>query len=157
MAAGKTTVGRQLARCVQAPFVDLDASIAHRHSGTVEEIFRRDGEEAFRELESSELAHVVEIEPVVVALGGGTLERRRNRSMIRSAGVLVWLDTPRSTILSRLERVDMARPLGVDGDRVVQLLDQRLSTYAQCDLRLRPREGETPPEIAARIAVLITR
>ena len=145
-----------MAEHLRAPFVDLDASIERGHLRSIVEIFEQHGEEAFRDVESAELARAIEIDPVVVALGGGTLERSGNLRLVRGAGVLVWLDTPRSTILSRLlQGGDLTRPLVVDRERALELLDQRLPTYGSCDHRLRPHDDETPANVAARIADLI--
>lgn len=153
MASGKTTVGRELARQLNLPFVDLDETIECRQSSTIERIFALSGEEAFRDLESRELARVVELDAVVVALGGGTLERDENRRLVGLSGTLVWLDTPRSTILSRLSGGEPTRPLYLDRDRAMRLLDERLATYQKCDLRVCPRASETAAEIAAAIAI----
>ena len=157
MAAGKTTVGRELALRLDLPFVDLDEWTERRAAKTVAEIFATAGEEAFRQLESRELARVIELEAAVTALGGGTLLRRENLERVRRAGTLVWLDTPRSTILSRLPGSGATRPLWSDAERAARLFDERLPTYRQCDLRVRPRTGEPACEVAARIARRIKR
>ena len=104
MAAGKTSVGRELGVQLQAQFVDLDAAIEARHSTTIDQIFSEQGEEAFRQLESLELQRAVELDTVVVALGGGAVLSPGNRHLIAEGGTLVWLDTRRSTILDRLEQ-----------------------------------------------------
>lgn len=157
MAAGKTIVGEELARHFEVPFVDLDARIEAAAASTIERIFAERGEAGFRELESRELVRAAGLDPVVVALGGGALVRAENRRLIRRAGVSVWLDTPRSTILSRLERDESGRPLYVDRQGALELLEERRATYRQCDVRCRPRAGETPAEVAARIAARLMR
>jgi shikimate kinase len=162
MAAGKTTTGRELAHRLGVPFVDLDASIVRRAGRPIADLFALHGEEVFRDLESAELMRVAAIDPVVVALGGGTLERPANRRLVEEAGVLVWLDTPRSTILSRLDRAcsrtagsGAIRPLGRDRATVIELLDRRRSTYEHCHHRLRPGDDEPPSRTAERVAALI--
>lgn len=152
MAAGKTAVGRALSRRLGVPFIDLDISLERREGRSITEIFASCGEGGFRDLESYELDRVIEVEPAVVALGGGTLLRDSNRRKVRAAGTVVWLDTPRSTILSRLNEGGGDRPLAADPERVAELFEQRRESYRSCDLRLRPRDGESPEEIAARIA-----
>lgn len=151
MAAGKTTVGRELASQLGAPFVDLDESIERRQSASVADLFERFGERAFRDLESRELMRVVAARPGVVALGGGTVLREENRCLIRGAGKLVWLDAHRSTILARLRHGAPTRPLYLDPDSAARLLDERKATYQECDLRIRPAADDSPVELAAQI------
>ena len=90
-------------------------------------------------------------EPGVVALGGGTVLRRANRALIRRAGRLVWLDTDRSSILSRLRRDRPSRPLYLDAHTAAQLLDERRPIYRDCDLAVRVAPGQSPAEVAAAI------
>ena len=151
MAAGKSTVAMELARQLEVECVDLDTAIEAREGATIAEIFADLGEAAFRDLESAELSRVLALDPVVVALGGGTMMRSENRDLITDRGTLVWLDTPRSTILSRLGKAEAARPLVADPEQMLQLLDQRLAVYRQCDLRVRPAENDSPAQIATHI------
>jgi shikimate kinase/3-dehydroquinate synthase len=157
MAAGKTTVGRELAARLGVPFADLDERIERRESASVAEIFARRGESVFRDLERRELARLAVAEPGVVALGGGTVLPDANRRTIRRAGRLVWLDTDRSTILARLRGEPSARPLCVDAASAVRLLAERRAVYEDCDLRIRPRPGQGPQEVAALIAARLSR
>ncbi len=151
MAAGKTTVGRCLAERLEQPFVDLDQAIESAAGESVQRIFEERGESGFRDLESTVLRRVVADDGVVVALGGGTVLDPSNRELLAERGRLVWLDTPRSTILSRLER-SRGRPLYRDPEQASRLLDQRRTAYGDCDLVIRPRPGESAEAIAERLA-----
>lgn len=88
---GKTTVGRVLARIARRPFVDLDDEIVRLAGRSIPEIFDRDGEEAFRELESRVLAGACAGSGQVIATGGGTVLRPENRAAMGRAGRVYWL------------------------------------------------------------------
>lgn len=88
---GKTTVGRVLARVSGRPFVDLDDEVVRLAGKPIPEIFRRDGEEAFRELESRALANACTGSGQVIATGGGTVLRPENRAAMGRAGRVYWL------------------------------------------------------------------
>ena len=157
MAAGKSTVGAELARQLGVGFVDLDAAIESRVGATIGEIFEDMGEETFRDLESEELALAAERDPVVVALGGGTVVRVENRDLIADRGRLVWLDTPRSTILTRLRHGESSRPLVGDPEQTLRLLDERLAVYQQCDVHVRPADSDSPTEVAHQIRTRLSQ
>lgn len=151
MAAGKTSVGRHLAARLGRRFVDLDEAIESEAGCPIREIFRRRGESGFRELERHLVERVVTMDGVVVALGGGTVVDGANRSSLRASGLLVWLDTPRSTILDRLEQGGAERPLYRDAEQATRLLEERRTAYGDCDLRLQPRADDSAAETAERL------
>ena len=92
MGVGKTTVGRRLAKELQRPFVDADEQLELRAGRTIPTIFRDDGEEAFRRLESEVLADLLgRSRPLVVAAGGGVVARPDNRQRLAREAFVVWL------------------------------------------------------------------
>lgn len=112
-ASGKSTLGRRLADRLGAGFVDLDEAIVAGAGRSIPDIFAKDGEGAFRDLESRELARVAGGGRQVVSLGGGTLLREENRALAESSGAVFCLDTPDDAELER--RIGSAagsRPLG---------------------------------------------
>ncbi len=110
MGAGKTTVGRQLAKRVGASFVDLDHEIEKRTGVRVTTIFELEGEEGFRERESRVLAETAVRDDIVVATGGGIVLRPENRDILRKAGTVIYLDAPPNILYERT-RKDTNRPL----------------------------------------------
>ncbi len=116
MGVGKTTVGRRAAQRLGWPFVDVDLAIETRAGCSVREVFARDGEPAFRDLEASVLADLLASEePTVIAAGGGAMLREANRDTARVRAEVVWLRARPATLLTRLGAKADARPL-LDGD-----------------------------------------
>lgn len=105
MGAGKTTVGRRAARLLERPFVDCDEAFIPRFGRTVTEVFRTDGEAAFRALEAEMVGELVAVDtPLVVATGGGVVVRPDNRRLLASRDVLVfYLHAEPAFLASRAE------------------------------------------------------
>jgi len=128
MGVGKTTAGRCLAERLDVPFLDLDQVVERASGRTVPDIFQTDGEIAFRQQETSALREVLAGEPVVLALGGGTLHHANNRMEICSTADLVCLDMPFAEIQERIVASDGGRPLWSQGELLFQ---NRLAGYRQ--------------------------
>ncbi|MPZ13717.1 MAG: 3-dehydroquinate synthase [Chloroflexi bacterium] len=151
--SGKSTVGRLLSDRLGVPFIDTDAEIEVRAGRSIAEIFRSDGEPAFRAMECSVIADVLQRGGGVVAAGGGAVVAPENRAAMREAGVVVWLDAPSSELASRLISAgNVDRPLL--GDARVSSLDrlrrERAAAYAESAVRIET-SGKTPVEVADEI------
>src|SRR5215475_6334440 len=94
MGAGKTTVGRRLAKKLGWKFIDLDEEIERREGRAVADIFKKDGEPHFRSLESSCLKALSSSPDTVIALGGGAFIEPANRELTEKTGLTVWLKLP---------------------------------------------------------------
>src|SRR5262249_3660624 len=132
MGAGKTTVGRALARNLNYEFLDLDELIEAETGKSVQAIFAELGEAEFRQLESEAIASCVELKRAVIALGGGAYMSAENRAKLRSIGKAVWLDCPLEVCLRRVGG-DESRPLLGSGPEMSALLDHRRPGYAEAD------------------------
>ncbi len=108
--AGKTTVGRALARDLGRPFVDLDDEVARLTGWIAAEWIERQGVEALRAVEARALAGLDGRRGLVVATGGGVLERRDHAAALRHLGLVVWLDVSADTAAERLARDPTPRP-----------------------------------------------
>jgi shikimate kinase len=102
MGAGKTTVGQLLADRIGVPFRDLDAMVEARAGRSVRELFAAAGESEFRRLEREALVTACELDPAVIALGGGTLSAPGGAELARRSGLVVWLHPPFATIARRI-------------------------------------------------------
>jgi shikimate kinase len=103
MGAGKSTVGKMCAKRLGRPFVDTDEVIAQVAGASVAELFARDGEAAFRELERRVVVDACSA-PVatVIAAGGGAVLDPENRRRMRAAGLVVWLRAPAAHLAARV-------------------------------------------------------
>lgn len=110
MGAGKTTVGRQLARALDMDFYDSDHEIETRTGVDIPVIFEYEGEEGFRKRESSMLKELTGLEKIVLATGGGAILRSENRNFLQQNGYVVYLKCAVNRQLERTAR-DTHRPL----------------------------------------------
>ncbi len=156
--AGKTTVGTALAARLHVPFTDTDAVVAAAAGKPVSDIFVTDGEPEFRRLERAAVAAVLADRDGVIGLGGGAVMDEQTR--VRLAGQrVVYLQTGFSELAKRVG-LDRARPLLIGTNPRAQLkvlLDQRLPVYDSLAWLTVGTDGRDPDEIAAEIAVAVTR
>jgi len=133
MGTGKTTVGREVGRRLNRPFMDMDAEIEARAGKSVGRIFAEDGEGAFRQMEARLCAELSARQGLVIASGGGTLVDASNRAQMMANGTVVCLTCSVDEILLRLRQAgNPERPLLQGADpraRIEQLLQARREAY----------------------------
>jgi len=146
MGAGKSSIGRRLAQRLNVPFVDADAEIEAAAGATIEEIFERHGEPAFRDGERRVIARLLEGPVRVIATGGGAFMDAATRALMRERAISVWLKAELDLLLPRaLRRTN--RPLLKSGEpRAVleRLMAERYPVYAEADITVESLDG--PPE-----------
>lgn len=129
MGSGKTSIGRKIAKDLGVSFVDTDARIQKNH-GPITEIFQKQGEPFFRELEAKTIAQVLAEEPAVVALGGGAVVTPATQELLRDF-LVIELSVRESQIASRI--VGNGRPLLNSAEDPVEkwrdLYEQRRPLY----------------------------
>ena len=135
MGAGKTSVGRALARRLDWQPVDVDELIEQRERLPVSEIFARHGEPYFRAAEREVLTEQLPKRHVVVATGGGTFVDPVNRAVINHDGASVWLDAPIERLIARIP-ADGRRPLAADRVALERLYHARRAAYEHAHIRL---------------------
>jgi len=143
MGAGKSSVGKRLATRLNLPFRDADTEIETAAGCTINEIFERYGEPAFRDGERRVIARLLTEPPQVLATGGGAFIDDATRAEIKKHAVSIWIKAPLEVLLDRVTRRD-TRPLLKNGDPreiVTRLLADREPIYAQADLAVDSADG----------------
>ena len=143
MGAGKSTVGKQLAKALGRDFYDTDKEIERRTGVSISWIFEMEGESGFRQREQKVLDELSQLKNIVLATGGGIVLPEENRRMLRSRGYVVYLSTSIEQLLRRTNN-DKNRPLlQTDNPRetVKALMAERTPLYqGVADIELRTGE-----------------
>ena len=143
MGAGKSTVGKQLAKALGRDFYDTDKEIERRTGVSVSWIFEMEGESGFRQREQKVLEELSQLKNIVLATGGGIVLPEENRRMLRSRGYVVYLSTSIEQLLRRTNK-DKNRPLlQTDNPKetVKTLMAERTPLYqGVADIELRTGE-----------------
>ncbi|WP_366512891.1 shikimate kinase [Sphingomonas telluris] len=138
MGAGKSTVGRRLARRLGLEFIDTDEAIESAAGCSAAEIFERFGEAEFRDGERRLVARLIDGEVRVIATGGGAFVDPRTRSLLNERAITIWLDAPVEILANRTSRRD-TRPLLRNGDpkrTLERLAEERGPSYAEAHIRV---------------------
>lgn len=143
MGAGKTTIGRRLAKRLDLEFVDSDFEIEKAAQMSVSEIFDSYGEEDFRAGERRVIARLMDGPTKVIATGGGAFVNDETRALIKKKSVSVWLDATLDILVDRTARRDTRPLLKVDDPRAVleNLMNEREVIYSEADLRVQSCDG----------------
>jgi len=150
MGSGKSTAGIILAGRLNFLFLDLDSIIELYEGMTIPEIFKKYGEEHFREIESTVIGKVYGNKGCVFSCGGGIILRNENMRTIRKNSLVVYLEVSAENVFKRLIS-ENDRPLLKNGnkkEKIESLLEGRRSLYEKnCDVKVNT-DGRTPEEIA---------
>jgi shikimate kinase len=157
MGAGKSAVGRRVAAKLNVPFIDADSEIEAAAGCSIEEIFARHGEPAFRDGERRVVARLLETEPVhVLATGGGAYLDPATRALIREKAISVWLRAELDVLFERVNRRSR-RPLLKTADprgTMAELIALRYPIYAEADIIVDSGDGPIGTMVDRVIAAL---
>ena len=157
MGAGKTTVGRQLARLLDLNFLDLDNEIEARSGADINWIFDVEGEAGFRKRESAMLSELASKGNAVIATGGGAVLSLSNRNIMNNSGLVVYLAIPTEILYERTRRDDKRPLLNVADRRSVidKLVAEREPLYKEVADIEYGKVNSNPTTTAERIKQLI--
>jgi len=156
MASGKTTIGRLLAKKLGMPFYDTDDLIENEAKKSIPEIFKNDGEEVFREIESRILRNIINADIIsngIIATGGGMPCFNDNMALMKMQGITIYLKAPINDIIERINDADK-RPVfkremekGELAENIKNLLELRKPFYNMADLIVESGSARSPFEI----------
>jgi shikimate kinase len=168
MASGKSTIGPILANALGFAFVDLDSAIVESAGITIREIFLRNGEAHFRQLEREVIAALSGRDRTVIALGGGSLEDPATLALVMDTGILVYLKVPVDEIVRRLRnKTDRPMVLDASGERlsdddlrkrILAILTKREPLYSRADITIssdQVRVGVTVDRLVRMVSPLV--
>jgi shikimate kinase len=147
--SGKSTVGPVLAARLGVPFVELDAEVERAGGASVLEIFDREGEARFRELEAAALVDVARRDPSVVSCGGGVVLEPANRVTLRATGEVVFLSVPLHVLRERVRPASDRPLIRAEGD-LERLFTEREPLYREFAAHVVDASGPVE-EVAAAI------
>ncbi|MDR3738689.1 MAG: shikimate kinase [Terracidiphilus sp.] len=149
MGSGKSTVGPLLAARLGWRFLDVDNVIEAEAGCTIAELFARHGEPAFRELEHSTIARLALSDHLILALGGGAIERDSTRDLLLTAPgtLLVHLEVELATTLARCAGTEGSRPVLADQANLARRYERRMPLYRTAHVSI-PVDALTPEQVA---------
>lgn len=143
MGAGKTTIGRRIAKKLNLPFRDADQEIEAAANLTVPEMFELHGEAYFREGEKKVIARLLNNGPQVLATGGGAWMNEETRKVIAARGISIWLQAEIAILMERVQRRSHRPLLKTDNpeETMRALIEQRYPVYKLADLTVPSRDA----------------
>ena len=131
-ASGKTTVGKIIAERLGRRFVDTDEEIVRLTGSSISDIFKEEGEPAFRQMEAEVIARLSRESSLVIATGGGAVLRARNVFALKLNGRIFFIDRPLDSLVPTSDR-----PLSQDRESIEKRYNERYSIYCErCDERI---------------------
>jgi shikimate kinase len=163
MGAGKSTVGKRLARKIGKHFVDLDEAFEAKYRYSIPRFFDHFGEEHFREFEKQCLQEIIDKEEdVVISTGGGTACFHDNITLMNRSGITVYLKMHPKSLAQRLNRARRLRPVvrEINNDGMQKFVEEQLTEretfYKQAQITIKG-ESIDMEELADKIAEHKTR
>jgi shikimate kinase len=149
MGSGKSTVGPLIASRLGWRFIDVDDVIEAEAGEAIADIFAHHGEAAFRDREHETIARLALGENLVLALGGGAIERQDTRKLLLNAPgtLLVHLELELQTALARCSGTEGARPVLADQANLASRYERRLPLYRTAHVSIRA-DSLSPDEVA---------
>ncbi|MDG1332429.1 MAG: shikimate kinase [Crocinitomicaceae bacterium] len=152
MGAGKSTLGKKIAKKMDLPFIDSDHVIEERHQKSIGEIFSEHGESFFRTLEADFITSLQNKDEFVLATGGGMPCFGKNMELLNELGTTFYLERSAKELANRLFNAKSRRPLidGMEQEELISFIEEKLSMreeYYKAAHVILDREDQTPQMI----------
>jgi len=156
MGAGKTTIGRALAKKLQMRLVDIDEEIEKEQKMSINDIFSRHGEPHFRDIETAMIRELSRDKNVIISTGGGAVLRDENMEALKENGIIFCLNATAETILERTGRSQDRPLLKVENpkEKINELLAYRRPFYERAGIMIET-DGKTPSEVVQEIMEIV--
>jgi shikimate kinase len=158
MGAGKSTLGRQIARRLHLPFHDADVELEQRLGVTIATIFEIEGERAFRDREEALIDELTELRNIVLATGGGAVTREGSRRCLKERGTVLYLHASPDTLWERVRHSRNRPMLKVEDPRarIAALYAERDPLYREIADHVIESERDTVMRFARSLAPGLT-
>lgn len=134
MGAGKTTLGKEIAKKMNLQFLDLDKLIVTDEGRSINQIFEDEGENGFRQIERKILKNLLKSDNYLLACGGGTPCYKDNMEQMNTKGVSLFLDVTEDELVRRLSRNKTTRPLlrDLNDEKLKEYIHEKLEKRQKC-------------------------
>ena len=156
MGCGKTTIGKLIAKELGFSFIDTDELIVEEENRSINKIFEENGEEYFREIETSILIKTLNNDNQIISTGGGIIKKDENIKLLKEKSIFIYLEADDKTLYNRVKN-NKGRPLlNVDNmqEKITTLLKERENKYKQAHNTISTKNKE-PNDIANEITGII--
>jgi len=152
MGSGKTQTARELAGLLNWKSVDLDALIVEKEKMNIDSIFQTKGEDYFRDCETAVLENITQSEHQVVATGGGVVINKKNRELMKSSGLVLYLEASMDTLWSRVKNKTHRPLLNTDNpkEKLEEVFRDRKVFYESAEHQVNT-DGKKAKQVAGEI------
>lgn len=155
MGSGKTTISRILSALFYTTVKDTDEMIVREYGRSINDIFEKDGEEVFRDMETELIRELVSQgeDMYILSCGGGMILREENRRLLKTLGTVIYLKAQPETIYKRVKGDDSRPLLAGDNlmDKIIRMLDERGALYEDAAGIVITSDGKSPERVAEEI------
>lgn len=152
--AGKTTIGRKLAKMSHLVFYDSDLEIEKQTGVSISTIFEFEGEAGFRKREEEMITRLTQLDGIILSCGGGTILSPKNRTALAENGIVIYLRAKLDTQLHRTNQRKGVRPLLDTPDpysKIVELETERCPLYESIAVQTYDTDEQSPSAITDHI------
>lgn len=157
MGVGKSTMARMLAEELHMNLIEMDETIEAEQGMTIQEIFEKQGENGFRDIESAFVERISQGQNMVVSCGGGAVLRKQNVENMKKSGKIIFLTATPETIFERV-RYSTNRPLlngNMNVEYIAQLMERRKSIYESAADVIIITDGKSEAEMLQDLLVVV--